>query len=519
MGARLRHYFLEIVFTVGSTRFKPIGAPGDLISGVEFGAGQARQHGRRGLPRGGVIDAVEPGSPSERAGIHAGDILLRINGHTLRDAIDYQFFTADERVLRMELSPAGEPKQIRDVVVRRSSDELPGISFTEPTFSPIRECNNHCPFCFIDQLPGSMRNSLYIRDDDYRYSFLFGNFVTLTNLNERDWDRLAEQRLSPLYVSVHATDLTMRRLLLGNPRAPDIRAQLERLSSLGIRVHTQVVTCPGMNDGEYLAQTVTDLASQFPNVLSIGVVPVGLTRTPGEILAGPGASCSRILPSAADLPLRTFLPEEARAVLRQVRGWQRQFRHRFDCSLVYASDEFYLLCGQRVPSVKSYDGYPQFENGIGMVRDLIDDWRRLRRRIFRNARHSGVTATLVCGEMISEALRDLVEQWTDRTGAQAFLTVVQNSFFGPRVRVSGLLTGGDIVANAQRYRGDMIILPMAMLDKTGTRTLDGMTPVELEDQIGKPIRFAGYLSEVDEIVFGGVGAAKKAITAVATPDR
>ncbi len=486
---------------VSATRLQPIGAPGDLISGVEFGEGQARQRIHKGSQRGGVIDAVEPGSPCHRAGIQPGDILLRINGHKLRDAIDYQFFTADEEMLQFDLAPAQNRSESRSVVIQRDIDELPGLSFTEPTFSPIRECNNHCPFCFIDQLPGSMRNSLYIRDDDYRYSFLFGNFVTLTNLNERDWERLAEQRLSPLYVSVHATDLTMRRLLLGNDRAPDIRQQLERLFSIGIQVHTQVVTCPAMNDGAYLEQTVNDLASDFPDVLSIGVVPVGLTRTPGEILAGPGASCSRLLPSAAELPMRTFRPDEAREVVRQTRVWQRKFRRMHDCSVVYASDEFYLLCGEPVPTAASYDGYPQYENGIGMVRDLMDDWKRLRRRIGRQARRRpDQSATLVCAEMIADTMRDLVSEWRDLAGVAVDVTVVANSFFGPRVRVSGLLTGGDIIANADHYCGDIVILPSVMLDKTGTRTLDGMSPEELASGIGKPVHFAGYLSEADTIL-------------------
>jgi putative radical SAM enzyme (TIGR03279 family) len=483
-------------------RLQPIGAPGDLISGVEFGEGQARQRGHKGLPRGGVIDTVDHGSPADRRGIRPGEILLRVNGRKLRDAIDYQFFAADEDVLELELAPRDDPARTRSVIVHCRPGETPGLTFTEPTFSPIRECNNHCPFCFIDQLPSSMRNSLYIRDDDYRYSFLFGNFVTLTNLNERDWERLAEQRLSPLYVSVHATDPAMRRTLLGNDRAPEILPQLERLFSLGIRVHTQVVACPGMNDGAVLDQTVADLAAHYPDVLSIGAVPVGLTRTPQEILAGPDPSCSRILPSAADLPLRTFRPDEARAIVRQVRAWQRDFRRRHDCSVVYASDEFYLLCGEPVPSAMSYDGYPQYENGIGMVRDLVDDWKRVRRRLTRHAfPRSGVKASLVCAEMIADTLAGLVADWNRQSGAAAELVVVPNAFFGPRVRVSGLLTGGDIIANRHRYTGDIVVLPAVMLDKTGTRLLDGVTPAELVARLGKPVYFAGYLSEVDRIVF------------------
>jgi putative radical SAM enzyme (TIGR03279 family) len=489
---------------VTAPRLQPIGAPGDLVSGIELGNAGARQIGRRGHPRGGVVDEVDVDSPLQRAGIEAGDVILSVNGRKIRDVIDFQFLTADEDMWQMEVVPREEPGTVRTLVAFRDVDEIPGVSFTEPTFSPIRECNNHCPFCFIDQLPGTMRSSLYIRDDDYRYSFLFGNFVTLTNLNERDWERLAEQRLSPLYVSVHATDLKMRRILLGNDRAPDIMKTLERLFSLGIQVHTQVVTCPGMNDGEILERTVADLSSHYPHVLSIGVVPVGLTRTPQEILSGPEPSCSRILPSAADLPLRTFLPEEARAVVKQTRSWQRRFRRELGCSLVYASDEFYLLCGEPVPSAESYDGYPQYENGIGMVRDLIDDWKRLRRRILRRGeRQAPVSATLVSAEMIGDVLGDLTRQWADVSGVQAEHVTLTNGFFGPRVRVSGLLTAGDVIAGAGRYQGDVVILPSVMLDKTGSRTIDGMSPADLSARIGKPVYFAGYLSEVDRIVFEG----------------
>jgi putative radical SAM enzyme (TIGR03279 family) len=498
----VRFFYLETFFVTTSTRLQPIGAPGDLISGVEFGEGQARQHGRKGKPRGGVVDTVDAGSPCDLAGIQPNDVLLSVNGQKLRDVIDFQFFSADEEVLRIEVAPRGDSARNHVVDVYCESGEVPGVSFTEPTFAPIRECNNHCPFCFIDQLPGSMRNSLYIRDDDYRYSFLFGNFVTLTNLNERDWQRLGEQRLSPLYVSVHATDLKMRRVLLGNDRVPDIIRQFERLFSMGIRVHTQVVTCPGMNDGEILERTVADLAAHFPDVLSIGVVPVGLTRTPQEILSGPDPSCSRILPSAADLPMRTFLPEEARAVVKATRKWQRDLRRRFDSGVVYASDEFYLLCHEPIPSTSSYDGYPQYENGIGMVRDLMDDWKRLRRRLARiTPPRSGPSVTLVCGEMIADTLHDLTGAWATEAGARVDLVPVPNRFFGPRVRVSGLLTGGDIMANAHRFTGDVVILPSVMLDKTASRLLDGVTPTELEQRLGKPVYFAGYLSEVDRIVF------------------
>ncbi len=483
--------------TTTSSRSHRIGAPGDALDGIELTGHGARQKHVRAAKGGGIVEAVEAGSPAGRLGIQAGDRVLSINGHRIRDVVDYQYYAADA-VISLELASSGESESHTVRLVKDSGQPL-GISFTQPTFGPIRECNNHCPFCFIDQLPAEMRASLYIRDDDYRYSFLYGNFVTLTNLNERDWERLAEQRLSPLYVSVHATDPALRRLLLGNDRAPDIRAQLERLFALGIDVHTQVVLCPGLNDGDALDQTVRDLAGYHPRVRSIGVVPVGLTRTPAEILAGPGASCSRILPSAADLNLRQFEPHEAQRVIHQTRAWQRLFRPAFGSSVVYASDELYLLAGAHVPPAATYDGYPQYENGIGMVRDLLDDWRRTRRRIRagHGSQHTRRSFSLVCGELIAPVLEPMIAEWARLRGVAAELVVVENRFFGPRVRVSGLLTARDILGVRSRLRGDVVVLPEVMLDKTGSRLLDNVGPAELEGRLGKPVRFAAQMSGLD----------------------
>ncbi|HIC94366.1 MAG TPA: DUF512 domain-containing protein, partial [Anaerolineae bacterium] len=228
---------------------------------------------------GGIIAAVRAGSVAEELGLRPGDELLSINGHPLRDIIDYRFYGAEEE---LELVIRRDGQRLVCLVERGYGEEL-GIEFVEPTFDGVRHCNNRCPFCFVDQLPRGMRRSLYIKDDDYRLSFLFGNFVTLTNLTEADWQRLAEQRLSPLYVSVHATDLALRRRLLGNPSAPDILQQIGRLGELGIQVHAQIVLIPGLNDGEPLARTVADLAALHPTVQSIAVIPVGLTkhRPPG----------------------------------------------------------------------------------------------------------------------------------------------------------------------------------------------------------------------------------------------
>jgi len=483
--------------SVPTTGSRPIGAPGDLIGTLERVDGRTRQRTHPG----GVIEDVERGSPADRLGITPGDILLSINGHHLRDAVDYQFYAADS-VLSLELQrpKTGEgPRQLR--LVKDQGQSL-GITFSQPTFTPIRECNNHCPFCFIDQLPGEMRTSLYIRDDDYRYSFLYGNFVTLTNLNKRDWKRLREQHLSPLYVSVHATDVELRRLLLGNPRAPDVLAQLRRLAELGIRTHTQVVVCPGLNDGEALVKTVSDLAELHPDVLSIGVVPVGLTRTPAEILAGPGASCSRILPSAADLDLRQFTPAEAMEVIRLLRPLQHGFRSSTGRTLAYVSDEFYLLAGAEVPGARFYDRYPQYENGIGMVRDLMDDWSRTRRRLRSRRDTCGLPAsvTFVSAEMAAPILTPMVAEWSNLVGIESEMLVLENSFFGRRVKVSGLLTGGDVLKARSRLRGEVVVLPEVMLDKAGQRLLDNMERSDLEERLDRPVYFAGLMSQVSSLL-------------------
>jgi putative radical SAM enzyme (TIGR03279 family) len=228
---------------------------------------------------GGHIAAITPNSIAARLGWQPGDRLLSLNGHALRDVLDYRFYQAEEQVQAVLLRH-GERQAY---CFTKHPDEDLGLEFTEALFDGLRTCRNNCPFCFVKQNPRGLRRSLYVKDDDYRLSFLFGDFVTLTNLQESDWQRLAEQRLSPLRVSVHATDLALRRRLLGRPDAPDVRAQIQRLGSLGIQVHTQIVVCPGLNDGPALAQTVHDLAGGYPVVQSIAIVPVGLTKHVGAI--------------------------------------------------------------------------------------------------------------------------------------------------------------------------------------------------------------------------------------------
>jgi putative radical SAM enzyme (TIGR03279 family) len=421
------------------------------------------------LYRGGVIAEVRSGSISAELGLQPGDMLLSINGHVLRDVIDYRFYGAEEE-LELVVERGGE--QIVYEVERGYDQEL-GIEFATPTFDGLRLCNNCCEFCFFKGMPLGMRPSLYVRDDDYRYSFLFGNYITLTNLTEDDWDRLAEQRLSPLYVSIHATDLALRRRILDNPAAPDVVEQLKRLGGLGIQVHAQIVLIPGLNDEQHLSRTVADLAALYPTVQSVAVVPLGLTKY---------HRC----------PFRLYEPEEAGPIIAQISAWQREYRCQHGLNLVYASDEWYLLAGLEVPSAEEYDGFPQMENGVGLTRVFLDDEFRVSGVGFRVAK-----VTLVCGTLIGPLLEDVAAKLAKRTGLKVQVVPVGNEFFGPTVTVSGLLTGRDVIeALRDCDLGDIVFLPRVMFDASGGLTLDDTSPGEIGERLGVRVEVAGTMGEV-----------------------
>ncbi len=414
---------------------------------------------------------VEKGSLAERAGVAPADRLVSINGHLLRVVIDYHYYGADEE-LELEIERAGKGLAFR---VRRRYGEEFGLEFTKDVFDDIRRCNNHCAFCFVDQMPPGMRQSLYLKDDDYRYSFLHGNFITLCNWADEDWERIAEQRLSPLYISVHATELELRRRILRNPRLPDIRAQLRRLGELGIEVHTQIVVLPGLNDGAQLEQTVDDLTSLYPAVRSIGVVPLGLTK---YHRAG----------------LRLLTTQEERAIMEQIMPRQAENRRRLGMALVYPSDELYLRVGLPVPPAKEYDGFPQLENGIGLVRQMLDEWEKIKAdgMVSQEGR-----VVAVCGTLIASLLDRVVQELSHLTQLDISVASVENAFFGSSVTVSGLLIGQDVVeAVRDRDLGDMVLLPRAMFDAQGEVTLDDLTAEEMESRLGVAVRAAGSIAEM-----------------------
>ncbi|MBC7264648.1 MAG: DUF512 domain-containing protein [Chloroflexi bacterium] len=421
----------------------------------------------------GVIANVESESIAARAGLRSGDHIVMVNGRSPRDVVDFQFYAAEEEV-EFLVSRGDERLTIK---FQRPYGEDLGIAFTEDLFDGIRRCNNRCEFCFLHQMPPNLRPSLCVNDDDYRLSFLYGNFITLTNLTEADWERLAEQRLSPLYVSVHATDPELRRRLLRNFAAPDICEQIRRLGTLGIEVHAQVVVISGVNDGPALVQTVNELAALYPTVQSIALVPVGLTRYHPR-------------------DLRALTPREAAFIVDHFSSVQRRFRRTHGLGLLYFSDEFYLLAGLPMPPSKEYDGYPQLKNGVGLTRLLLDDWDKAQEEL-RGVRVPYSCMTLVCGALIAPILTQLAVECSDLIGAQVRVLPVINQALGETVTVSGLLFGKDVVSALQAQAlGQVVILPRVMFDAAGERTLDDLTVDVLAERVNARVALADMLSEV-----------------------
>jgi putative radical SAM enzyme (TIGR03279 family) len=433
---------------------------------------------------GGIINNVAPQSIAEALGLQPGDIVLEVNQHKLRDVIDYRFATAEEDIMLRVQTAEGEI--IFDI--EKDPDEELGIEFTENLFDRLRTCHNACPFCFVAQLPTGLRKTLYVNDDDFRLSFLYGNFITLTNMREADWRRIAQQHLSPLYISVHATDQSLRAKLLGRRTVPDILAQIRRLGNAGIQIHTQIVAWPDVNDGDALHQTIQDLAALYPVVQSVAVVPVGTTR-----FGSPRARDMNLM------PLQPYTVDQALNVLDSIQTYGNQYQHQKGIRFVYPGDEFFLLCGQNVPPSSYYDDYPQYFNGVGMTRDFCDGWKQIQHSLpLRLQKH--VRVALVCGTLIAPVLQSITDQLNRIPGLEICLVPVVNHFFGSRVTVSGLLSGQDVVAALHTNTYDHALLPRVMFDHTGKYTLDDYRPEDIEENTGIPVTVAGSPEELVDFV-------------------
>ncbi len=382
-----------------------------------------------------LISNVRRHSLAEQYGIRPGEILRGVNGAELRDIIELSFAAADCST-ELEIEDAAGIR--RRIHVEKHPDEELGLEFAEAVFDAVHTCRNRCIFCFVDQMIPGMRRSLYVRDDDYRLSFLYGNFITLTNLSDEAFERIIKTHLSPLYVSVHATDPEMRCQLMRNPAAGQVLEKIQRLLDAGIELHTQVVCCPGYNDGSVLERTFADLYALHPGVLTVAVVPVGLTKNRGRLH-----------------PLRAFTAKEAAAVTRMVSAWQKKCRRQTGRSFIYLGDEFYLLAGAKIPSASWYDGFPQLENGIGLTRLFCDEWN-LAIKKYRRCKPA-LPAVIPVGESAAAILQPLMDALNkEHHSAHRFLAV-PNRFFGGGVNVTGLLTGGDILNTVPP--GRRLILP------------------------------------------------------------
>ncbi|PYS44255.1 MAG: DUF512 domain-containing protein [Acidobacteria bacterium] len=424
--------------------------------------------------RGVEIAEVSAGSLGAELELERGDRIMRVNGRAVRDYLDFRFQTAGETDVVVDVrKTSGEDWELN---IERDEAEDFGLSFEQIV---PRQCANECLFCFCKGNPETARPSLFVRDEDVRLSFLYGNYTTLTSITEDEMRRVIDQRLTPQYVSVHATDLEVRAYLLGiDKERADISGKMRRMLDAGIEIHAQVVLCPEINDGEILRRTVDDLAALYPRVSSVAIVPLGLTRY------------------LNDSRLTAVTPEFCRRTIREVTEIQRELRARLGTTFAFLGDEIYLRAGWAVPSRKHYGDYPQIEDGIGMVRSFTNQFdalvRRLDRRTGAVARpsrraQSNRSGTIMTGTLFAPVLRKHVARITERFGFRLEVVAVENDYFGGDVSVAGLLTGGDFLSAREQVRGQFAVLPRVALKSDEPVMLDGMRFEELREQFDVPV--------------------------------
>src|SRR3954465_5867645 len=424
------------------------------------------------------VSRIDPDSIAEELGVQPGTELLTVNGRPLSDFLDWEFLTADEELVIEARQPDGEAVIYE---LERLDGEPLGISLQPPA---VRRCANKCEFCFIEGLPAGLRKPLYIRDDDYRLSFAYGNFATLSNVKERDIERILEYRLSPLYVSVHATNHEARKVLLNNVRVPDIKAQLTRLAAGGIQFHCQMVVVPGLNDEEVLEESLRDLWNMGDAVLSAAVVPVGLTQF-SHLYTAKSMDC-----------------DTAGAILSRVERWGRRARKERAETWAFGSDELYMLAGKELPGPEHYGEFAQIENGVGAVTSLR---MRVSAGLDRVSRRDGQTIGVVTGLAMAPLMRPLLDRLSDVSGARFELIVAENSLFGPTITTAGLLVGRDIMsALADRHDLDIALIPAETINEDSV-FLDDFTLDAVRASLPMPV-FPSY-DFIDVLASESVGVA------------
>jgi putative radical SAM enzyme (TIGR03279 family) len=417
--------------------------------------------------RGVEICEVVPESLGAEMELEAGDRIIKVNGRVVRDYLDFRFHTAGETELILEVRKKnGEDWELE---LDRGEGEDFGLTFEHIV---PRQCANACIFCFCNGNPSDARPSLFIKDEDIRLSFLYGNYTTMTSITEDEMRRIVEQRLSPQYVSVHATDLDVRAYLLGiDKERADISTKIARLLDAGIEVHAQVVLCPGINDGEVLRKTILDLAAEYPRITSVAIVPLGLTRY------------------NTDTRLTAVTPEFCRNVIEQVSEIQQELKTRLGTNFALLGDEIYLRAGRAIPATSHYGAYPQIEDGVGMVRSFVKEFARVTKRIEQDG---GVnllqkSGTILTGTLFAPVLRKLVHKLNKQFGSQLIVEPVENGYFGGDVSVAGLLTGRDLLSARDRVKGEFVLIPRQMLKSDEEIMLDGMRIAEVAQGLGVPV--------------------------------
>ncbi len=450
-----------------------------------------------------LITRVLPNSIGAEIGFEVGDRLVAINGKKPRDLIDYKFLCSDE-ILELEvLDAAGKTHKIE---IEKDWDDDLGIEFETALFDGLIQCNNRCPFCFIDQQPPGKRESLYLKDDDYRLSFLYGSYLTLTNLTQREWERIEQMRLSPLYVSVHATEPEIRIRLLKNPRAGQILEQIEWFQEKRLQIHAQVVVCPGINDGIHLERTLLDLAKfhtgDTPAVASVAVVPVGLTRfRPSEDELIP------VTPEKAQEVIAQV--QEIQALLQQEKPITAKPRNKSKLlnptktqnqtsQCIWLADEWFLIAGQELPPESHYENYPQIDNGVGSIRLFLRQFEEAAKRLPKQVSPPR-KFTWVVGNAVELAFQPILQRLNEVEGLEVNMVALCSDYWGQQITVTGLLTGQDLLALLQgRELGDAILLPSLMLKHGDSRFLDDMTVEELSDKLGiKIVPVSGVKGLID----------------------
>jgi len=417
--------------------------------------------------RGVTITAVDDRSLAEELELEPGDRVVKVNGRSVRDYLDFRFQTGGETELTIEVrKKSGEDWELE---IERDEGEDFGLSFEQIV---PRQCANECLFCFCKGNPVDARPSLFVRDEDVRLSFLYGNYTTLTSITEDEMQRIIEQRLSPQYVSVHATDLEVRAYLLGIDKArADISGKLDRLLNAGIEIHAQVVLCPTINDGEVLKRTVLDLAAYYPKISSVAIVPLGLTKYNDD---------ERLAP---------VTPEFCRQTIAEMSKLQNELREQLGTTFAFLGDEIYLKAGAKVPARKHYGDYPQIEDGIGMVRAFCNEFESLMKKLERQGLTSPerVNGTILTGTLFAPILEQQVARMNQRLGTRLFAAGVRNEYFGGDVSVAGLLTGSDLLRERELVRGNFLIIPKTTLKSDEEIMLDGMSLSDLQDQLALPV--------------------------------